>query len=106
MDVYDGEGVRVLINPEIVDQSGEQFEIEGCLSLPGMSGRVKRPGWVKLTYQDITGVHRVTEGTELLCRAFCHELDHLDGVLFTDKAVLLTEEELEALEEEEEEEES
>lgn len=101
VDVYDGEGARVLINPEIIDQEGEQYEIEGCLSLPGVSGRVKRPAWVKLTYQDMKGIRHETEGSELLCRAFCHELDHLNGVLFTDKAVLLTDEELAALEEEE-----
>jgi peptide deformylase len=94
IDVYDDFGPRVLINPEIIDKRGEQFEIEGCLSIPGVSGRVKRPEWVKVQYQDISGNVQYAEGTELLCRAFCHEIDHLNGVLFTDTAVLVSDDEL------------
>ncbi|MCK8058051.1 MULTISPECIES: peptide deformylase [unclassified Fusibacter] len=97
IDVYDGEGERILINPEIIDRRGEQFEVEGCLSLPGLSGRVKRPEWVKVRYQDLKGKWHESEGDDLLCRAFCHELDHLDGILFTDTAVMLSDEELELL---------
>lgn len=97
IDVYDGEGERILINPEIIDRRGEQFEVEGCLSLPGLSGRVKRPEWVKVRYQDLKGKWHESEGDDLLCRAFCHELDHLDGILFTDTAEMLSDEELELL---------
>jgi peptide deformylase len=105
IDVYDDMGVRILINPEIIDSKGEQFEVEGCLSLPGVSGRVKRPEWVKVKYQDLQGNWKETEGDELLGRAFCHEIDHLNGVLFTDMAVLLTDEELAELDEYDDEEE-
>jgi len=97
IDVYDGIGARILVNPEITETRGEQFEIEGCLSIPGVSGRVKRPEWVKVKYQDLSGEYHESEGVDLLCRAFCHEIDHLNGVLFTDNAVLLTQEELEAM---------
>lgn len=92
IDVYDDNGVRVLINPEIVETSGEQFEIEGCLSLPGLAGRVKRPAWVKVKYQDLHGKSKEVEGTELLARALCHEIDHLNGILFTDTAELVEDE--------------
>lgn len=92
IDVYDDTGVKVLINPEIIDRDGEQFEIEGCLSLPGKSGRVKRPEWVKVEYQDLHGKPRTIEGTELLARALCHEIDHLNGVLFTDTAEIVEDE--------------
>ena len=71
-----------LINPEIVDQSGEQAGPEGCLSLPGVFGWVERPNHVKVRAQDRFGNWFEVEGEGLTARAFCHELDHLDGVLF------------------------
>jgi peptide deformylase len=71
-----------LINPEIVDQSGEQAGPEGCLSLPGVFGWVERPDHVKVRAQDRFGNWFEVEGEGLTARAFCHELDHLDGVLF------------------------
>ena len=71
-----------LINPEIVDQSGKQAGPEGCLSLPGVFGWVERPDHVKVRAQDRFGNWFEVEGEGLTARAFCHELDHLDGVLF------------------------
>lgn len=97
IDLYDDNGVKVLINPEIIEESGTQNEIEGCLSLPDKAGRVVRPFYVKVKGQDIDGNEIFMEGDDLLARAFCHEIDHLDGVLFTDKAVMV---DLEAPEEE------
>lgn len=93
IDVYDDTGVKILINPEIVERVGEQYEIEGCLSLPGISGRVKRPSWVKVSYQDMRGNSHSIEGVDLLARALCHEIDHLNGILFTDTAELVEEDE-------------
>jgi len=87
VDVYDETGVKVLINPEIVKMSGEQVGIEGCLSVPGESGDVKRPNYVKIKGLNRDGEEVVYEGTELLARAFCHEVDHLNGVLFIDKVI-------------------
>ena len=87
-----------LINPEIVDQSGEQAGPEGCLSLPGVFGWVERPDHVKVRAQDRFGNWFEVEGEGLTARAFCHELDHLEGELFTEKAIrMLTDEELEQL---------
>ena len=93
-----------LVNPEIVDQRGEQEGWEGCLSLPGMWGRVTRPDWVKVRAQDRTGAWFEIEGTEIVARCFCHELEHLDGHMYdehTDR--LYTSEELDAMAAEEEE---
>ena len=82
-----GEGVIEMINPEIVWKSGELVDdAEGCLSSPGEYGMVKRPQKVKAVYSDRSGVRRELEGEGLLARAICHELDHLDGVLFKDLA--------------------
>lgn len=89
VDVYDGTGAKILINPEIIEQSGEQFEIEGCLSVPGKAGRVKRPMWVKVKGLDQFGKEVVHEGEDLLARAFCHEIDHLNGILFVDIAMMV-----------------
>ena len=75
-----------LINPEIVETRGEQCEVEGCLSLPHQWGTVKRPAWVKVKAQNRKGEWVFYEGEELLARAFCHEIDHLNGILFKDKA--------------------
>lgn len=88
IDLYDDNGVIILINPEIIAQSGNQNEIEGCLSIPGKAGRVERPFYVKVKGFDEFGNEVEYEGEQLLARAFCHEIDHLDGVLFTDKAIL------------------
>ena len=82
-----GEGVIEMVNPEIVWKSGELVDdAEGCLSSPGEYGMVKRPQKVKAVYRDRGGVRRELEGEGLLARAICHELDHLDGVLFKDLA--------------------
>jgi peptide deformylase len=82
-----GEGLLELVNPKIVSQSGEQLEVEGCLSIPGVMGEVKRPEKVTVEAQNGNGEKIVIEGTELLARALCHEIDHLDGILFKDKVV-------------------
>ena len=75
-----------LINPEFVETEGDQFEIETCLSVPDLMGRVHRPARVKVRAQNRDGEWKEYEGTDLLARAFCHELDHLDGILYTSKA--------------------
>lgn len=93
-----GDEVLELINPEIVEQSGEQTGLEGCLSVPGKYGIVTRPNFVKVRAQDREGNWYETEGEELIARAFCHELEHLDGHLYTEKMErFLTDEELEAV---------
>lgn len=93
-----------LVNPEIVEQRGEQEGWEGCLSLPGMWGRVKRPDWVKVKAQDRTGAWFEIEGTEIVARCFCHELEHLDGHMYDEHTErLYTSEELDAMAAEEEE---
>ena len=79
-----GEGPIILINPEILETSGEQTGDEGCLSVPGKSGIVTRPNYVKATALDVDMRPFEIEGTELLARAICHELDHLDGTLYID----------------------
>ncbi len=82
-----GEGLIELVNPEIVEKSGHQEEVEGCLSSPGEYGITKRPMRVKVEAFDRFGNEVTYEGEELLARAFCHEIDHLDGVLFKDNVV-------------------
>lgn len=82
-----GEGLIKLINPQIVAMEGEQQDIEGCLSVPGIIGEVKRANKVTVKAIDEKGNSIELCGTELLARAFCHEIDHLDGVLFIDKIV-------------------
>ena len=84
-----------MINPEIVEQSGTQTEIEGCLSLPGKYGYTTRPMNVTVKYTDRNGKECTASGTGLLARAFCHELDHLDGILYSDHAEMLDPEEIE-----------
>jgi len=81
-----GDGPIVLINPEIIETSGEQTDQEGCLSLPGKAAVVTRPLYAKVRAYDLDMNQYELEGTELLARAICHECDHLDGVLYTDKA--------------------
>ena len=78
-----GEGPIILINPEIVESSGEKTGEEGCLSVPGMSGQVTRPNYVKVKALDMDMKEAEYEGEELLARAFCHEIDHLDGKMYT-----------------------
>ena len=79
-----GEDPHVLINPQILKTDGEQTGYEGCLSLPGKSGVVTRPDYVKVRAYDADLKEYELEGTELLARAICHELDHLDGHMYVD----------------------
>lgn len=91
------EYVIELINPEIIESSGEQTGPEGCLSVPGEFGLVTRPMNVKVRAQDRYGKWFEVEGTGLTARCFCHELDHLEGVVFTSRAQrMLSEEEMES----------
>ena len=98
--------LKVLINPRIVECSGEQTGLEGCLSLPGKWGEVTRPMTVTVVATNLEGQEVKYVGTELEARCFCHEIDHLDGVLYIDRADhMLTKEELEEYEEYDEDEE-
>ena len=84
-----------LINPEMVETDGEQYGPEGCLSVPGKYGLVRRPMYAKVRAQDRNGDWYEYEGEEPIARCFCHELDHLDGIVYTEKMDrFLTEEEL------------
>lgn len=102
--VVDDEGTMLeLINPEIIEESGEQNGLEGCLSKPGYWGEVKRPMWVKVRAQDRNGAFFEVEGKQITARCFCHELAHLEGQMYTalcDR--VYTTEELETMEEGEE----
>ena len=92
----DGEEIIEFINPEILETDGEQEGAEGCLSVPGKYGWVKRPYWVKVRAQDRDGNWFEAEGEELIGRCFCHENDHLDGIVYTEVMErFLTDEELE-----------
>lgn len=82
-----GDGPIVLINPVIISQDGQQIGPEGCLSVPGVNEKVMRPLNVIVKYQDIEGKERSIKGNEFLARALCHEIDHLNGILFIDKIV-------------------
>ncbi|MBQ3194851.1 MAG: peptide deformylase [Clostridia bacterium] len=94
--VDNGEQVLELINPEIIETKGVQEECEGCLSVPGKWGITKRPAYVKVRAMNRKGKYYEAEGTDLVARCFCHEIDHLNGILFTDNALrMLTEEEIE-----------
>ena len=91
-----GEGVLELVNPTLIETDGEQVGAEGCLSVPGKYGLVKRPYYAKVRAQDRNGEWFEAEGEELIGRCFCHELDHLDGIVYTEVMErFLTEEELE-----------
>ena len=79
-----GEGPIILVNPEILEISGEQTGEEGCLSVPGKSGQVTRPDYVKVKALNEDMEEVELEGTGLLARAFCHEIDHLDGKMYVD----------------------
>ena len=93
-----GDGILELINPSIVETSGEQVGAEGCLSVPGKYGLVKRPYHAKVRAQDRNGDWFEAEAEELIARCFCHELDHLDGIVYTQVMDrFLTDEELEEL---------
>lgn len=83
-----GEGVMELVNPEIIEVSEDvQVTPEGCLSLPGQTGTTSRPMTVKVKAQDRNGKWYIHKGSELKAKAFCHEIDHLDGILYIDKLV-------------------
>lgn len=97
VDVGDNE-ILELVNPEIIEESGSQTGLEGCLSVPGKYGVVTRPNVVKVRAQDRFGEWFEAEGEELIARCFCHELAHLEGQLYTEVADrMLTPEELEEL---------
>ena len=90
-----GEEILELVNPELLETDGEQEGCEGCLSVPGKYGLVKRPYYAKVRAQDRNGEWFEAEGEELIARCFCHELDHLDGIVYTQVMErFLTEEEL------------
>ena len=98
VDVGDENGYLELINPEIIESSGEQTGLEGCLSVPGEWGIVTRPAFVKIRAQDRFGDWFEAEGEEIVARCFCHECAHLDGQLYTEVAEkMLTPEELQEL---------
>ena len=91
-----GEEILELVNPTLVETDGEQEGPEGCLSVPGRYGLVKRPYYAKVRAQDRFGDWYEAEGEEIIARCFCHELDHLDGIVYTQVMErFLTEEELE-----------
>ena len=85
-----GDGLIKLINPEIVEQEGEEQGEEGCLSVPEIIGEVKRPYKVKVKGLNELGEEIEIKATGFLARAFCHEIDHLDGILFIDKVIAST----------------
>ena len=90
-----GEGILELVNPTLIATDGEQVGAEGCLSVPGKYGLVKRPYYAKVRAQDRNGEWYEAEGEELIGRCFCHELDHLDGIIYTEVMErFLTEDEL------------
>lgn len=82
-----GDGVIELVNPKIIEQSGSQVGSEGCLSVPNVWGEVERPNVVTVKAQDRNGKWFKITGEELLARAFCHEIEHLDGKLFLDRVI-------------------
>lgn len=96
-----GDEILELVNPSLIETDGEQVGAEGCLSVPGKYGIVKRPYYAKVVAQDRNGNWYEAEGEELIARCFCHELDHLDGIIYTEiMERFLTEEELMGDEEE------
>lgn len=104
VDVGDENGKLEFINPEILEREGSTFYLEGCLSCPGKNGYVERPERIRVRAQNRNGEWFELEAEGLLAICICHEYDHLDGILFIDKVVELTEEQLAELEAEEEEE--
>ena len=96
-----GEEMLELVNPDLLETSGDQVEAEGCLSVPGKYGLVRRPDYAKVRAQDRNGNWFEAEGEGLTARCFCHELDHLDGIVYTEiMERYLTEEEMRELSEE------
>lgn len=85
LDVGHENGILKLINPEIIESEGLQITSEGCLSVPGVNGDVERPLWLKVKGLDENGAEVEYQGDDLFARAVCHEIDHLNGVLFVDK---------------------
>ena len=82
-----GDGLKEFVNPEIIDTQGQQNELEGCLSLPGRSGTTQRPETVKIKAQDRHGKWHIFKAQGLKAHCYCHENDHLDGILFTERIV-------------------
>lgn len=82
-----GDGYLELVNPEIISAEGDQFEEEGCLSLPGETGVTHRPAVVKIKAQDRNGKWFIHKGEGLKARCFCHETDHLEGIVFTQRVI-------------------
>lgn len=82
-----GEGPIKMINPQILETEGEEIDLEGCLSVPGRSGTVSRPESIKVNYLDIDGKEKTLEAEGLLARVVCHEVDHLDGILYIDRMI-------------------
>ena len=82
-----GEGPMKIINPEFIEKEGTYIDIEGCLSIPNKAGTVERPERVKIKYLNENWEESILEGTGLLAKAICHEIDHLDGILYTDKVI-------------------
>lgn len=82
-----GEGLYKMINPEILQESGSEVDIEGCLSVPNFNGTVERPTDIKVKYTDENGEEKIIEASGLFARCICHEVDHLNGILFTDKYI-------------------
>lgn len=104
IDIGDENGIIKLINPEIIEQEGEEIDVEGCLSVKDIAGTVKRPERVKVKYLNEDGEEKIIEGTGLMAKALCHEIDHLNGILFIDKMIEeITPEEYEKNKEKEEE---
>ncbi len=93
-----GEGVLKMVNPEMLESDGSVIDVEGCLSVPNLSGTVERPETVTVRYIDENNEEQRLEADELLARVICHEIDHLDGILYTDKVLEYVD--LEELEEE------
>lgn len=85
-----GEGIVKMINPQLVKKAGAEIDVEGCLSVPGLSGTVERPEYVEVKYINEEGKEMTMEGTGLLARAICHEIDHLNGILYIDKVIEYT----------------
>lgn len=82
-----GEKIYELVNPVITSASGKQIGEEGCLSIPKKFGLVERPNKITVEYQDRNGVKKTIKATGFLARAFCHEIDHLDGIMYVDKVI-------------------
>jgi peptide deformylase len=76
-----------MLNPVILEKEGEEISMEGCLSIPGKQGTVKRAKNIKVKYNDLTGKEKIMEAEDFLARIIQHEMDHLDGILYTDKAI-------------------